>query len=142
MVKMLDITLLSFYNCIILQYTTYDYFIHLMHRCAHLYTLILSVILETVAIYWNINYDIMGNHGQTLRYVLLPSLTTLCVCIVLLFCSEKWDLNMSQYVSIILMCFAFWTLLNNLDMLLIVIICVYNYLRFLTYFTPFYTKTF
>ena len=137
--KMLDITLLSFYNCIILQYTTYDYFIHLMHRCAHLYTLILSVILETVALYWNINYDIMGNHGQTLRYVLLPSLTTLYFCIVLLFCSEKLG---SQYVSIILTCFAFWTLLNNLDMLLIVIICVYNCLRFLTYFIPFYTKTF
>ena len=60
-----------------------------MHRCAHLYTLILSIILETVAIYWNINYDIMGNHGQTLRYVLLPSLTTLYFCIVLLFLFRK-----------------------------------------------------
>jgi hypothetical protein len=107
-----------------------------MHRCAHLYTLILSIILETVAIYWNINYDIMGNHGQTLRYVLLPSLTTLYFCIVLLFCSEKLG---SQYVSICLNNFDVLCILNTFEQFRYVINCYYMCIQLSSLFNLFYT---
>ena len=51
-----------------------------MHRCASIYSYIIYDIGNCWNIYWNINYDIMGKHGQTLRYVLLPLCVLHCFC--------------------------------------------------------------
>ena len=130
---MLDITLLSFYNFIILQYTTYDYFIHLY---ASLCTPIYSYIIYHIGNCRNILEYKLRHNGQPWANIALCSLTIsyhfiFLYCFVILF--RKIG------ISICLNNFDVLCILNTFEQFRYVINCYYMCIQLSSLFNLFYT---